>query len=296
MAWLGTISSMLGAGIGGTALAGAIYTGSAALENNMRASAKSEIAKFINNTAINPNPQVAVVFLSHSFEIIFGTRHWSMKCLVSSIIASTFIFVITITSFSVQYWDNSVALVTKILVTAKLCRYFVPSAFVADYFSLWKARTFLHIMSINPTISKISSIVIIDIIMSLLISLLAIMVTILASHLILRTPGTLAGEKDLFISIGKMIGLARYPDVGAAIDWDILTILILAIFGYSTSMTSLWTLWVMLASAALKLAGSVNFTLRFVRWMFDIDAHPVRVLGLVAAAIVWVGSVVYGLV
>jgi hypothetical protein len=44
----------------------------------------------------------------------------------------------------------------------------------------------------------------------------------------------------------------------------------------------------------LKLVGSVNFLMRFVRWIFDVDTHPVRVIGLVAAMIVWVGSVIYG--
>jgi hypothetical protein len=72
-------------------------------------------------------------------------------------------------------------------------------------------------------------------------------------------------------------------------------ILLNIILMLSTLMTSVWTGLVMTATIVLKGTGPLNYTIRVSRWMFDVDAHPVRVIGLVSAAIVWAGSGVYGL-
>ena len=64
----------------------------------------------------------------------------------------------------------------------------------------------------------------------------------------------------------------------------------------STIMTSIWVALVLVSSSFLKLLTTLNPFSRLVRWMFDVETHPVRVLGLVAAGLVWVGSIVYGLV
>ena len=69
----------------------------------------------------------------------------------------------------------------------------------------------------------------------------------------------------------------------------------LPIVFFTTAMTSIWTVMIMLAGLVLRLLGSLNVFLRLIRWMFDVDVHPVRVLGLAAAAVVWAGAIVYGL-
>ena len=81
MGLLENVSSLLGTGAGGASLAGAIYAGSIALENEMRSEAKKDIARLINTTTINPHISVTANFIFHSFETIFTSRHWSIRCL-----------------------------------------------------------------------------------------------------------------------------------------------------------------------------------------------------------------------
>jgi hypothetical protein len=61
----------------------------------------------------------------------------------------------------------------------------------------------------------------------------------------------------------------------------------------TTSMTSLWTVLVILSSFLLRVFGTLDIFMQFIRWLFDVDAHPVRVIGLVAAFIVWLASTLY---
>jgi hypothetical protein len=47
-----------------------------------------------------------------------------------------------------------------------------------------------------------------------------------------------------------------------------------------------------LSCVMIKAISSVNILLRVMRWMFDVEAHPVGVLGRAAAGLVWAGSLV----
>jgi hypothetical protein len=91
--------------------------------------------------------------------------------------------------------------------------------------------------------------------------------------------------RSMIIGFEILFGIHQFQDQ-SEIALTVLTL--------TTTMTSIWAVLIMLSSGVLKLVGSINLLMRVVRWMFDVDAHPVRVLGLVAAAIVWIGSIIYG--
>jgi hypothetical protein len=103
MSWLETISSVLGTGAGGAALAAAIYAGSRALESEMRSEAKKDIARFINNTAINPDSQLIANFILHAFETIFGPNHFSYTCARRSALATLSFLVVVSALVSLKY-------------------------------------------------------------------------------------------------------------------------------------------------------------------------------------------------
>jgi hypothetical protein len=52
---------------------------------------------------------------------------------------------------------------------------------------------------------------------------------------------------------------------------------------------------IMASSVVLKVIGSINFLMSFVKWAYNVDAHPVRLLGWVLGMLVFLGSVIYGL-
>src|SRR5262249_54138897 len=86
MGLLDTISSVLGTGAGGAALAAAIYAGSTQLENEMRSEARGEIARLINNTQINPDARLTANLILHVFEIVFGTGPFTFRCFNGSLL------------------------------------------------------------------------------------------------------------------------------------------------------------------------------------------------------------------
>ena len=65
--------------------------------------------------------------------------------------------------------------------------------------------------------------------------------------------------------------------------------------GVSTVLTSVWTVVVLLAIFLLRLAIGLNYAFGVTRWLFDVEQHPIRTLGRFITALVWLGSVGYGL-
>jgi hypothetical protein len=61
----------------------------------------------------------------------------------------------------------------------------------------------------------------------------------------------------------------------------------------STLLTSIWTTLLLLSTTALKLLTPVH---RFTAWYFDVEKHPVQAIGIVAGALVIIGSLVWSLV
>src|SRR5436190_9548138 len=96
MSWLEEIpivAPILGSGATCATIAAAIYKRSIDIESQMRPEVKKAIAQRINRTTINPDSQVTVQFINHIFEAIFGQKHWTINCLMRSILASSLLFI-----------------------------------------------------------------------------------------------------------------------------------------------------------------------------------------------------------
>src|SRR5260221_7986782 len=63
----------------------------------------------------------------------------------------------------------------------------------------------------------------------------------------------------------------------------------------STFTTSIWAAGISVSALLLKIASPLNYVLSFVRWLLPIESRPISAIGAVAAIIVWLGSVLYGL-
>ena len=60
----------------------------------------------------------------------------------------------------------------------------------------------------------------------------------------------------------------------------------------STLFTSIWTILILLATTVLKLLAPLQ---RFTAWFFDVEHHPVKVIGIVSAALLMIGSLIWAL-
>jgi hypothetical protein len=58
----------------------------------------------------------------------------------------------------------------------------------------------------------------------------------------------------------------------------------------STLFTCIWTVLILLSTTALKLLAPAH---RFTTWFFDVGKHPVQAIGIVAGALVMIGSLIW---
>jgi hypothetical protein len=293
--WLETFSSAFGTGTGGVTLAGLIYGGSIALEKEMRQEAKNEIAGFIKRTNVTPDSQVVASFIDSAFQTVFGSRHWTLRCMLRSFMASIIVCLTLMGLFWLKYPRNFDLIMNALnsgpfwvagSVAAIMIIWF---SCIPDYLSLFKGRIILRIMVINPNMLKICRLVVLDILASVSIYFIMLVVTALVVSPNLHSirdaaDAAVAAERGIISGFDILFGRSPiHPDdIG------------FVVFLLSTTMTSMWAVMILLASLTLRVLATVGLLMRFVRWMLDVDAHPVRVLGMVSAVIAWLGSVIYG--
>ena len=61
----------------------------------------------------------------------------------------------------------------------------------------------------------------------------------------------------------------------------------------STLFTSIWTILILVSTSVLKLLAPIE---RFTTWFFDVEKHPVQAIGIVSAALVMTGSLMWSMV
>ena len=300
MSWLEALTEQLGTGSGGAAIAAAIYAGGIALESEMRADAKKEIAALINAPRLAPDVRTVSRFICETFDLIFGKRHWSWKCFIRSVLAS-WLFVLSIfliiclkyRSFvddaAKQSWELISALPPSLQISAIFIVILLNMTLLSclpDYLSLYKSRVLLRYLNATVTWRRLIFLVVLDLILSF-------SVYALASLLVWRY---LVGATVEEFTQTAFVRMSDYYRIVTGTHPQDRFSIISLIMALSTMMTSLWTILIIVSSLVLKAIGSFSRVMRLASWMFDVDAHPIRVLGLVAATICWVGSVIYSFI
>jgi hypothetical protein len=64
-------------------------------------------------------------------------------------------------------------------------------------------------------------------------------------------------------------------------------------FLVSTIFTSIWMTLLLLSTTVVKMLSPLQ---RFTTWFFDVDRHPIQSIGIVAGALVMIGSLVWSIV
>src|SRR5438876_11953085 len=140
MAWLETISSILGVGVGGM-LAVSIYKGATVVEKEMRADARIQIAEFIKRTNFRPSLEIIADLVKHIFEIIFGDKHFSKKCIWRSFLASFVFWIFFIIVFFLKfpgYVKAGIKVENPMVELSVLVLMIFILSCIPDYISLYK--------------------------------------------------------------------------------------------------------------------------------------------------------------
>jgi hypothetical protein len=321
MGLLDTVWSAIGPGASGAALAAATYAGAAAVEKEARLIARQDIAKFLRGFGGDFNISLVAHHISDFLDIIFGKRHFSRKCILRSIGLTLMFFCLTLLVTIAKipgFVNNIISKVNEQLLAiaeakpdlAEQLRFIgspefrsfeIYGVFAAlfvlviiisapvDYISRWKSRIILrYISSSGDRLYKVLFLTFGDFALSVIVFSIYWTTTIGMIALGDTFAKAFTDTASLIYSLPKGYSMllgspgdARY--------------LLNAICTTSTILTSIWTLSVLFAAIFVRIAISLKYPLAVLTWLFDIDEHPIKIIGIMLAAFLWSGSVVYGL-
>lgn len=314
MNWLEPISSSIGVGTGGAALALAIYAGSGALEADVRPEARRQIADFLKRPPLDQPSLHAAELVARLFDITFGERQWSFRCfrrscLSSMVFVSSVLLVLYLKHRPDMVWPHD-AHDRPYPVWAVLVADILPLllfSLLPDYVSLAKARWILRRMARSKTLIAVILLIALDVVLSYAVSMTFYYGIVLpiqgldelcATYRHYEGPvacGNPHNPLDFLSMVVTISGDMVWFAIHSASTFPLGNVIAFA-FGVSTVLTSVWTVLVMVAIGLLRIAMALNTAFGVARWLFDVDRHPIKTLGRFIAALVWLGSVGYGLV
>jgi hypothetical protein len=324
MSFFDTISVAIGSGTFGATLAAATYAGAAAIEKDASSVAKQDIAKFLKSFGDKLDISLVSRHISSVFDIIFGKRHWSKKCFLRSAGLTIFFCVIVFLATLIKnanfldvlqnyidkrlaelkYYDTKSVYETNKLFVALLAIFLtmITVTVPVDYISLWKSRIVLRYIADSKHLSRIIFWTISDLFLSLLIFTVYLSPSqifgighhglweTLMNNLILTPYQMIKGYRII-------LGYEFLPsDADPQIIENYVDNLSNCIFMTSTILTSIWTLSIFCAAFFVRFAISLKYPLSVITWLFDIDEHPIKIIGMMLALFIWIGYVVYALI
>ncbi len=280
MSWVNDLASGLGIPAGAATLAVAMYAACTAAEKAARPAALQDIGRILKDTTWGRSVRPSAI-IERVFKWTFGDRHLSWKCGRRSLMAT--LCIVTTTALvdflrsgvrpNIEDWVDPRNIFDVMLT-------FVILSFVPDYLALWKSR-FL----VSLPISKFEGIflVVADVILSLAIS--SFLVFLYAQVRFGIPPGI----HTSIVEYARGIGGALINNLGGFVGARNHVPLVGPMY-VSTLFTSIWTILILLSTTVLKLLVPVH---RFTAWFFDVERHPVQAIGIVAGALVMIGSLIW---
>jgi hypothetical protein len=269
MSWVNDLASAFGLPAGAAAIAGAMYAACVAAEKNARPEALADIGRILRDPAWERSAQPSAI-IERVFKWTFGDRHASWRCVTRSMCA-TIIFVaafIIMLFFTEGRYPFDKARNSQVIIVQGTFEV-IFAGFLPDYVALWKTRLLLTVLT-RRYLGALS-VSLIDISSSILIAILFYIIFVIS----FASP---------VVAVRPLLWLiSPKPD-----NYSSLTPLLL-----STLLTAIWTVLLLLSTTVLKLLAPVR---RFTAWFFDVENHPVQAIGIVAGALVMIGSLAWSLI
>jgi hypothetical protein len=70
---------------------------------------------------------------------------------------------------------------------------------------------------------------------------------------------------------------------------------VIALTYASTILTPVWTLGILGSAILVRGAMTLRYPMSIITWLFDIDEHPIEIIGIMLAGLAWAGAVIYSL-
>jgi hypothetical protein len=286
MSWVNDLASSAGMPAGAATLAVAMYAACAAAEKAARPEALADIGRILKDTTWERSARPSAI-IERVFTWTFGERHLSLKCLLRSALG-TLALVISVGLVNIMETQSGE-------IGYKLQMLFFVG-FLPDYVALLKTRCLFIFLKQRGGSVRLIILSSSDIICSMIISSLFMALSLAIYALVKIYPWNDPNypvtpyQTVLFIwelmapTFNPMRHLAKltYAPLEAITLYDVLYM--------STLFTSIWMALVLLSTAVLKLLAPLH---RFTGWFFDVEKHPVQAIGIVAGALVMVGSLIW---
>jgi hypothetical protein len=283
MSWVNDLAAAAGVPAGAATLAVAMYAACTAAEKAARPEALEEIGRILKDPSWSSSVRPSAV-IQRLFVWTFGERQLSWRCLCASVAASI-VFDCAFALILRDQWNTIFWLQATYSIGSRwFFDLILRLSLLPDYFALAKSRYIMVGIGSSKNAVQVVLLVLLDVAGSITISFLFLFAFLLAgnaynlSHWIVNDWLAIVEQIS-----SRFIGLQETPNGFNLVQLTIL----------STVLTSIWTILILLSTTALKLLGPVH---RFTAWYFDVEKHPVQAIGIVAGALVMIGSLIWALV
>jgi hypothetical protein len=292
MSWLTDLTPLFG---GSVTLAGGMYGACVAAEKAARPEALRDIGRILKDPSWSRSVRASAI-IERLFNWTFGERHFSWKCISRSIEASI-LFMLVLAMLITTHDFLQSGLLDIDLPTFHDHRQFIfnfgmiaAAGLIPDYLSLCKSRLLIRLTRLADEGRAIVLFIALDILFSALISLSFIGSVFLWLTVGFGSLSSAISKAPLEVAENLIIHTAGF--VGDYLSGRSS----LAVFGIlfvSTLFTSVWTLLILLSTVVLKGLAPLH---RFTSWFLDVERSPLQAIGIVAGALVMIGSLVWSIV
>jgi hypothetical protein len=237
--------------------------------------------------------QITVIFAK-----VFGERHFSWKCFYRSCLASVFAFGFMFAAWALIRNEDFRSFIARPDFFHLLYFYliFVPLFnMVPDYFSYMKTRIILRGVSRYDGFLDVVQFSLIDTLLTILMWLFGFLLAASVARLFIWPSADPWGQLPYHLArdVQHMVNeLPRYLTLASVEDLPSL-----GVYLYASLFVSMWA-WIYAISVLIMRFMIVGLprVLPKVIWPFDVEGHPIRSLGCVAGAIVFLIAFVFQLI
>jgi hypothetical protein len=265
-----------------------MYAACVAAEKAARPQALKDIGRVLKESGWSRSVRPSAI-IERVFRWTFGERHLTLRAVFSSALA-TVVMLSLVLFIAASHRSKLIGFFfAEGILGDRTIRFetlldLAIIGFLADYLSLGKARWFMRRISRPSNVAVVALLTLGDLLCSMAISTTMSAVAFFLNVLWLH------GNPGVWMTTEPLL---EWLDIGNAIlGRDIDHLGDMTILAPSTLLTSIWAILILIPTAILKPLTPLQ---RFTAWFFDVDHHPVKAIGIVSAAMVMIGGLIWTL-